>query len=52
MVDHEYLENVPISSLGTPFSNVHSSNLYLQMTKSQYVNLRTTIELQVKNDNR
>ena len=38
-------------SLGTPFSSVHSSTHYLQMTKLQYVNSSTTIELQIKNDN-
>ena len=42
----EYVGNVPISPLGTPFSSVHGSTIYLQMTKFQYVNSRTTIELQ------
>ena len=48
----EYVENVPISPLGTLFSSIHSSTHYLQMTKLQYVNSSTTIELQRKNDNR
>ena len=43
----EYVGNVPIS----PFSSVHSSTHYLQMTKLQYVNSSTTIELQIKNGN-
>ena len=48
----EYVGNVPISPLGTPFFSVHGSTHYLQMTKLQYVISRTTIELQIKNDSR
>ena len=44
----EYVENVPISPIGTPFSNVHGSTHYLQMTKLQYVNSSITIELHIK----
>ena len=47
-----YVGNVPISPLGAPFSSIHSSTHYLQMTKHQYVNSSSTIELQIKNDNR
>ena len=39
----EYVRNVPISPLGTSFSNVHGSTHYLQMTKLLYVNSSTTI---------
>ena len=48
----EYVGNVSISPLGTPFSSIHVSSHYLQMTKLQYVNSSTIIELQIKNDNR
>ena len=41
-------QNVPISQLCAPFSSVHGSTHFLQMTKFQYVNSSTTIELQVK----
>ena len=44
----EYVGNVFISSLGTPFSSVHGSTHFLQMTKLQYLNSSTTIELQIK----
>ena len=44
----EYVGNVPISPLGTPFSSVQSSTHYLQMTKLQYVNSSTTIGLRIK----
>ena len=44
MVEPDYQENVTISPLGTPFSSVHGSIHYLQMTKQQYVNSSTTIE--------
>ena len=43
----EYVGNVPISPLGTPFSSVHGSTHYLQMTELQYVNSSITIELQI-----
>ena len=43
--------NVSISPPGTPFSSVHVSTHYFQMT-NQYVSSSTTIELQIKNDNR
>ena len=48
----EYVRNIPICPIGTPFSSVHSSTHYLQITKLQYVNSSTTIELHIKNDNR
>ena len=48
----EYVGNVPNFPLGTPFSSLHGSTHYLQMTKSQYVNSRTIILLQIKNGNR
>ena len=48
----EYVGNVSTSPLDTPFSSVHGSTNYLQMTKLQYVNSSTTIELQIKNDKR
>ena len=34
--------------LSTPFSSVHGSTHYLQMTKLKYINSSTTIELQIK----
>ena len=46
-----YVGNVPISPLDIPFSSVHGSTHYLQMTKLQYVNSSTTIELKKKHDN-
>ena len=46
----EYFGNVPVFPRGTPFSSIHGSTL--QMTKLQYVNSSTTIDLQIKNDNR
>ena len=52
MVEPEYQENVPISPLGTPFSSIHSYTHYLQMTELHYVNSSTTLEFQIKNDNR
>ena len=48
----EYVRNVPISPLVTPFCSDHGSTHYLQMTKLLYVNSSTTIELQIKNDDR
>ena len=39
-------------SICTPFSSIHGSTHYLQMTKLQYVNSSTTLELRIKNDNR
>ena len=48
----ECVRKVPISPLGTPFSSTHCSTHYLQMAKLQYVNSSTTIELQIKIDNR
>ena len=48
----EYVRIVPISPLGTPFSSVHRSTHYLQMTNLQYVNSSTIIEMQIKSDNR
>ena len=39
----EYVGNVPISPLGTPFSSVHDSTHYLHMTKLQYAISNTTI---------
>ena len=47
----EYVGNVPVSPLGTPFYSVHGSTHYLEMTKLQYVNSSTSTELQIKNDN-
>ena len=44
----EYEVNVQISPLGTPFSSDHGSTQYLIITKLQYVNSSTTIELQIK----
>ena len=44
----EYVGSAPISPLGTQFSNIHGSTHYLQMTKLQFVNSSTTIELQIK----
>ena len=38
-----------ILPLGTPFSSVHSSTHYLQVTNLQYVSSITTIELRIKN---
>ena len=52
MVEPKYYENVPISPLGTPFSSAYGSIHYLQMTKLQYVNSSTRIELKIKKDNR
>ena len=48
----EYVGNVPISPFGTPYSSLHGSTHYFRMKKLQYVNSSTTIELQIKNDNR
>ena len=48
----KHVGNVPISPLGTPYSSVHGSTHYLQMTKLHDVNSSTIIELQIKNDNR
>ena len=39
-------------NVGTPLSSFHGSTHYLQMTKLQYVNSSTIIELEIKNDNR
>ena len=44
----EYVSNVPISSLVSPICSVHISTHYLQMTKLEYVNPSTTIELHIK----
>ena len=44
----EYVGNFSIYPLGTPFSSIHGSTHYLQMTKLEYVNSSTTIELQIK----
>ena len=43
----EYVGNVQNSPLGTPSSSAHGSTHYLQMTKLQYVNSSTSIELQM-----
>ena len=48
MVETEYKENVPISPFDTPFSSFHGFSHYLQVTKLQYVNSSTTIQLKDK----
>ena len=48
----KYVGNIPISPLGTPLSSVHGFTHCLQMNELQYAISRTTIQLQIENDNR
>ena len=43
----EYVENVPISPLGTTFYSVHGFSHYLQITKLEYVNSIITIYMEI-----